>query len=296
MAIITEPAPPGIDLHAHTTASDGTVGPTELVERAARLGLSALAVTDHDTLSGLAEAAEAASQRGIDFVPGVELSVEDADGRFHLLGYLFDPENAPLNATLTTLRESRRERNQIIVEKARALGLGITWEDIAAEAGEDGEVIGRPHIAAALVKKGAVATRQEAFDKYLATGKPLYTPKDALSPAAAARLIHDAGGIAVMAHPGLFPWGVPDKVEPRLRALIAEDALDGLECYYSQHSPEDTRRYLEMAGRLGLLPTGGSDFHGEVKPTVPLGIVFEGGPAPASLLPPLRAAAGRRRE
>ena len=175
------------------------------------------------------------------------------------------------------------------------MGLGITWEDIAAEAGEDNEVIGRPHIAAALLKKGAVATRQEAFDKYLATGKPLYTPKDALSPVAAARLLHDAGGVAVMAHPGLFPWGVPDKVEPRLRALIAEGALDGLECYYSQHSPEDTLRYLEMARRLNLVPTGGSDFHGDPKPTVPLGVVFEGGPAPALLLPPLRAAAEKWR-
>jgi predicted metal-dependent phosphoesterase TrpH len=280
--------PSGIDLHAHTTASDGSLSPTELVDKAADLGLTALAVTDHDTIGGLSEAADAAARRGVDFVPGVELSVEDEGGRFHLLGYLFHPEDAALGEHLKRLRESRARRNAQMAEKMAALGVPVTMDDVCAEAGEDAEVIARPHFAQALIKKGVVSSVKEAFDRYLSTGKPLYLPKEVLTPAEAIGLLHAAGGIAVMAHPGLVPLNA-EALSRRVESLAKEAGLDGIEAYYSQHSPAQTARFLELADRLGLVVTGGSDFHGTPKPHVPLGIVFEDEPAPAGLLDGMRA-------
>ena len=285
---------PGIDLHAHTTASDGSLSPTELVDKAADLGLSALAVTDHDTLGGLPEAAQAAFRRGITFVPGVELSVEDAGGRFHLLGYLFDSDDATLQGSLKRLRESRAARNAQMAEKMAALGLPVTMDDVRAEAGEDAEVIARPHFAQALIKKGVVGSVREAFDRYLSTGKPLYLPKDVLTPADAIQLLHDAGGLAVMAHPGLVALN-DAALAQRIESLAREAGLDGIEAYYSQHGPAQTERFLALAQRLGLLVTGGSDFHGTPKPHVPLGVVFQGRPASAGLLDAMRARTEKRR-
>jgi predicted metal-dependent phosphoesterase TrpH len=285
----------GIDLHAHTTASDGSLSPTELMNQAADLGLSALAVTDHDTVAGLPEAAETAARRGITFVPGVELSVEDDRGRFHLLGYLFEPADEALNKTLRDLRASRARRNAQMAEKMAAMGLPVTMEDVRAEAGEDGEVIARPHFAQALIKKGVVGSVKEAFDRYLSTGKPLYLPKEVLTPADAIALLHAAGGIAVMAHPGLIPMG-DEALEARVESLAQEAGLDGIEAYYSQHTPAQTARFLALAERLGLLVTGGSDFHGTPKPDVPLGIVFEGLPAQPELLHAMRTKAGIKKE
>lgn len=278
----------GIDLHAHTTASDGSLSPTELVQKAAGLGLAALAVTDHDTIGGLAEARQAAADIGLDLVPGVELSVEDDGGRFHLLGYGFDPQDAALGETLQDIRRSRAARNAQMAEKMVALGLPVTMDDVRAEAGEDAEVIARPHFAQALIKKGVVTSVKEAFDRYLSTGKPLYLPKQVLTPADAIQLLHKAGGLAVMAHPGLVPLN--DAVlAQRIESLHTDAGLDGIEAYYSQHSPAQTERFLGLATRLNMLVTGGSDFHGTPKPHVPLGIVFDGRPAPRALLDALRA-------
>ncbi len=277
----------GIDLHAHTTASDGSLSPTELVRHASTLGLTALAVTDHDTLGGLAEAQRAAVEAGLDLVPGVELSVEDDQGRFHLLGYLFDPNNGPLQETLVSIRASRAERNEQMGRKMAELGLPVTMEDVRAEAGEEADVIARPHFAQALIKQGVVTSVKEAFDRYLATGKPLYLPKDVLTPRDAIALIHGAGGLAVMAHPGLVPLST-EAFTQRVETLTREDGLDGLEAYYSQHTPADTARFLALAQANTLLVTGGSDFHGTPKPHVPLGVVTEGKPAPASLLTEMR--------
>ncbi len=284
---------PGIDLHAHTTASDGSLSPTELAQQAAALGLSALAVTDHDTLGGLAEAQAAADQIGLDLIPGVELSVEDEGGRFHLLGYLFDPNNSPLQTALKTLRASRAARNEQMAQKMAELGLPVTLNDVRAEAGEDADVIARPHFARALIKKGVVHSVQEAFDRYLSTGKPLYQPKEVLTPRDAIALLHAAGGLAVMAHPGLVPLGA-DALAQRIEWLAQETGMDGLEAYYSQHGPAQTDRFLSLAHQNNLLVTGGSDFHGTPKPHVPLGIVFEGKPAPPALLTALRAKAQHR--
>ncbi len=278
----------GIDLHAHTTASDGSLTPTELVEKAAGLGLAALAVTDHDTVAGLDEALGAASDVGLDIVPGVELSVEDDGGRFHLLGFLVDPLNEPLLHTLEKIRKSRAARNAQMAEKMAALGLPVTMDDVRAEAGEDAEVIARPHFARALIKKGVVESVAEAFDKYLSTGKPLYMPKQVLTPKDATALLHGAGGLAVMAHPGLVPLG-EDALSERVESLATDAGLDGIEAYYSQHTLEQTERFLALARRLNLLVTGGSDFHGTPKPHVPLGVVFDGQPAPPHLLEAMRA-------
>jgi len=279
--------PAGIDLHAHTTASDGSLTPTELVVKASGLGLAALAVTDHDTVAGLAEAREAALAAGLELVSGVELSVEDDKGRFHLLGYGFDTNNPELAETLAALRVARAERNTLMAEKMKELGLPVTMDDVRAEAGEDSEVIARPHFAQALIKKGIVSSVQEAFDRYLASGKPLYLPKQGLTAHEAIALLHRAGGVAVMAHPGLVPQSA-SALAARVEVLTNDDGIDGIEAYYSQHSPADTERFLALAGRLGLLVTGGSDFHGTPKPHVPLGVVHSGGPADYSLLTVLR--------
>ena len=284
---IAFPGEAGIDLHAHTTASDGSLSPTELVRKARETGLTALAVTDHDTLGGLAEAQEAARREGLELVPGVELSVEDEGGRFHLLGYGFDPENAALGRTLAQIRKSRAARNEQMAQKMAALGLPVTMDDVRAEAGEEAEVIARPHFARALMKKGVVSSVKEAFDRYLSTGKPLYLPKEVLTPRDAIALLHDAGGVAVMAHPGLVPLNASALAE-RIGSLAQDAGLDGLEAYYSQHSFADTQRFLDLAARNGLLVTGGSDFHGTAKPQVPLGIVFDDKPAPYLLLTRLK--------
>ena len=283
----------GVDLHAHTTASDGSLTPTQLVRKAREIGLAALAVTDHDTLGGLAEAQEAAQSAGMHLIPGVELSVEDEGSRFHLLGYGFDPENAALGKTLADVRKSRAARNEQMAQKMAALGLPVTMDDVRAEAGEDAEVIARPHFARALMKKGVVSSVKEAFDRYLATGKPLYLPKEVLTPRDAVALLHRAGGVAVMAHPGLVPLNA-SALADRVASLAQEADLDGIEAYYSQHSPADTQRFLDLAGQIGLLVTGGSDFHGTAKPHVPLGIVFDNQPAPYALLTNLKEALRKR--
>lgn len=269
-----------IDLHAHTTASDGSLTPTELVDRAARLGLTALGITDHDTLDGLAEAIGAARERGLELVPGIELSISVPVGRFHMLGYLIDHEDTTLGERLWRLKDNRARRNERMLEKLQRLGVPITREEVAAVSG--GGQIGRPHMALALFKKGIVSSTQEAFDRYLADGAAAHVPKDKITLQEGLDLIHGAGGLAVMAHP----------IQRQLddEALVAElhqlraMGLDGIECYYSQHTPERTQVYLEMARRTGLMVTGGSDFHGASKPDVHLGCVYQGRPVSAELL------------
>lgn len=277
----------GVDLHAHTTASDGSLTPTELVQKAVLIGLDALAVTDHDTLGGLSEAREEAARLGLPFVPGVELSVEDDAGRFHLLGYGFTP-NAELDDALIRLRTSRAERNREMAAKMAELGLPVTMDDVRAEAGPDAQVIARPHFAQAFIKRGIVGSVAEAFDKYLSVGRPLYMPKDVLTPADAAALLHAAGGVTVMAHPALIPLD-DDALAARVGLLAEAGVLDGIEAFYSQHSPAQTERFLALAKRHDLLATGGSDFHGTPKPHVSLGIVYDDKPAPLSVLTALRA-------
>lgn len=275
-----------IDLHTHTTASDGSFNPSDLVRAAKNVGLDAIAITDHDTIGGLEEATRTANTLGIELVTGVELSVEDDEGRFHLLGYLFDPNDVTLTTTLVTLRKSRAARNELMGTKLAELGLSITMDDVRAEAGNS-DVIARPHFAQAMLKKQIVSSVKEAFDRYLASDKPLYLPKEVLTPAQAVGLIHDAGGLAVIAHPGLIPMR-EEKLSARIETLILRDGIDGIEAHYSQHSPAETERFVSLARRAGAIVTAGSDFHGTPKPHVSLGGVASGRPAPYTILENMR--------
>jgi predicted metal-dependent phosphoesterase TrpH len=278
-----------IDLHAHTTASDGSLTPTQLMRHAREVGLAAQAVTDHDTAGGLAEAASAATEAGVEFVPGIEMSVDYPHGEFHLLGYYVDYESPDFLSRITYLQDNRFNRNAVMLRKMHEAGLDITMEDIEAESG--GGQIGRPHMARALLKKGYVESVQDAFDRYLADGKPLHVPKVKLSPTEAIDLIHSAAGVAVLAHPKYMEYG-PEELEAELGRL-KDAGLDGLECYYSQHTEAETALYLRLAARFGFVVTGGSDFHGVSKPTVPLGVVYQGRGADDELLIGLKRAAGR---
>ncbi|MBW3622062.1 MAG: PHP domain-containing protein [Armatimonadetes bacterium] len=280
---------PGIDLHAHTTASDGTLTPTELVQRAHETGLDALAVTDHDTLAGLEEARQAGESFGVEVIDGIELAVEHA-GRFHLLGYGFDPQNAALNDRLVYIQEYRANRNRKMVEKMREYGLDITWEEVEAEAG--GDLIARPHMALALKRKGIVQTPQEAFDRFLQDGGPVHVPKIKMTDEEAIGLLRGAGGIPILAHPLTLKMGIGEELEAEVMRLKGL-GLGGLEVYYPQHGAEETARLSEIADRLGLVRTGGSDFHGDPKPMIRLGGVIEGQPLPNEVLENLKAALRR---
>jgi predicted metal-dependent phosphoesterase TrpH len=286
----------GIDLHAHSQASDGTDSPSELVAKAVSLGLSCIALTDHDTMGGLKEAKSTTKQLEIDFVPGIELSIEDGETkRFHLLSYFFDIDDPALSAVLENVRRWRSDRNSLMLERAKRAGIDLTEAEVRAEAAPDATVIGRPHFASALVKKGLASSIQDAFDRYLANGQILHEPKPSLSPAQAAKLLHAAGGITILAHPGLIRWA--DRAE--LKAYIAElkgaGILDGIECYYSRYDEEQTQFFLGIAEDLKLLVSGGSDYHGDNKPDISLGAVYHNQPLPESILIPLRAASAQRR-
>ena len=288
---------PGIDLHAHTTASDGEHSPEVLVRKAVAIGLEALAVTDHDTTAGVAEAVRTGTELGIEIVPGIELSAEPpkslsgARSQCHILGLFIDPACPDLLERLHAVIDHRNRRNALIVERMRSeLGWEITLEEVERVAG--GDVIARPHFARVMVEKGYVATVKEAFDIYLGKGGRAYVDRDRLTADEAIDLIHRAGGVASLAHPNNLKMSA-DETEDYVRSLQAM-GLDSLEARYNLHTPEDTARYLDLAQRLGLATSGGSDFHGfSVKSTVHLGHVEGSLPAPYSLLAPLRAARGR---
>jgi len=255
---------PLIDLHTHTTASDGTLSPAELVAQAKALGLAAIAVTDHDTIDGLQEAMAAA--KGIEVIPGVEISA-DFNGELHILGYYFDPASASLASCLAELRRYREERNPRIVSRLQELGFNITLGEVEQESG--GKVVGRPHFAKVLLKKGYLGSIAEAFEKYLAVGKPAYFKKEKLSPREAIEVISQAGGIPVLAHPKYLDLS-PKALEELVRELELA-GLRGIEAFYSSHTPDETKLYREIGLKYGLCLTGGSDFHGDNKPEIRLG-------------------------
>ncbi len=276
-----------IDLHAHTTASDGSLTPTELVALARETGRTALGVTDHDTVAGLAEATAAARDAGLTLVPGVELSVDYPHGQFHLLGYFVDFTSPPLLDRLQYLRDYRFRRNELMVERMQQAGLPITMDDIVHEAG--GDVVGRPHMALAMIKKGVVATTQEAFDRYLADGQPCHIPKVKLDPPEAIALLHSAGAVTVLAHPKYLKIDDPVRLRSELAGLKAL-GLDGIEVFYFRHTDAETALYGEIARDLGFVVSGGSDFHGRSKPDVKLGVVYQGTGVPDAVLTALNAA------
>jgi 3',5'-nucleoside bisphosphate phosphatase len=258
-----------IDLHTHSTASDGTFRPADLVREAAGSGVTHLALTDHDGIAGLDEARAEAQKGSIVFLGGVEISADYQPGTMHILGYGFREGDPALNAKLEDLRRARDERNPKIVRKLGEAGVEVTMEEVAAAAG--GKVVGRPHFARVLVNRNNVKTAQEAFDRYLAKGKPAYVDKVRLPPRESIATIRRAGGVAVLAHPNQLKTPGDAELDVVVKSL-ADAGLQGIECYYRDHAEEDEARFLALAEKYCLVPTGGSDFHGKNRPDVRLGV------------------------
>ncbi len=258
-----------VDLHSHSTASDGTFAPADVVRLAKQAGLSALALTDHDTIAGIAEAAAEAKKVGIDFLPGIEISAEyPHPGTLHILGYGIDPTSAELSELTKKLIEGRDNRNPKIIKKLNESGVAITMEEVENEAG--GNVVGRPHIAAILLRKGYVSSMKQAFDKYLAPGGLAYFDKERLSPRRALEMIRVSGGLPVLAHPVQLRTTNDGQLEQEIRNL-KDLGLAGLEVIHSDHDDALVEKYTRLADRLDLLKTGGSDFHGGNKKDIQLG-------------------------
>ncbi|WP_458121806.1 PHP domain-containing protein [Paenibacillus sp. Z6-24] len=248
------------DLHSHTQASDGMNTPAENVQLAAEAGLTALAVTDHDTVAGVAEALAAGEQHGVTIVPGVEISTMEDGKDIHILGYYMNIEDAVFLDRLAGLRRIRDARNEMILAKLRELGIEITMDDVLKQLGREllpDESIGRPHMADTLVAKGYAEDMRDAFNKYLAQDAAAYVSPPRIRPHEAAQWIIEAGGVPVMAHPGIY------KDDNLVTRILDESELAGLEVYHSDHSSEDEQRYLRLAEQRSLIVTGGSDYHGE---------------------------------
>lgn len=265
-----------IDLHTHSTVSDGSERPAEVVRRAAAVGLSAVALTDHDILSGLSEAAASAEEHGVELVPGVELSIDwsemtsgiDEPGGMHMLVLWLEDRAGPLQDELGALRLGRDDRNRQILTRLEELGLPVTADELAAVAGEGS--VGRPHIAAAMMDRGYVPDIGTAFDLYLRQGRPAYVPRQRLRPELALDLAHRSGGVTVLAHPFTLGFDDDHRLEDMFERL-ASLGLIGIESHHSREEPERRRLLARMARRHGLVPSGGSDYHGSFKPDIEVG-------------------------
>jgi predicted metal-dependent phosphoesterase TrpH len=265
-----------VDLHTHSVASDGSLSPSEVVRLAEEARLAAVALTDHDTIAGLAEARQAAAALPeLRFVNGIEVSARFPKGTMHILGLGIDPESPALQRLMDELRAARDERNPRILARLQALGMKIDMEDVLAVAhggrkSEKTEIIGRVHIAEAMRRKKFVASAKEAFDRFLGADKPAYVDKERVAPREAIAAIRAAGGLAVLAHPVKLNLENSAQVERVVRSLIC-DGLEGIEVYHTDHSAKETRRLLDLAIKHGLGVTGGSDFHGAAKPESRIG-------------------------
>ena len=256
------------DLHLHSTASDGSDSPGRIVQLAVEAGLSTIALTAHDNLDGIVEAQEVAEQLSINLISGTELSVQWEGGAMHLLVYFLEPGSGPLQDRLGWLQASRHERNLEIVERFNALGIAMTYEEVAAEA--DGRGVGRPHFAAVLMAGGHVKTIAEAFERYLATGGLAYRPRRRLDALEAIELARESGAVPVIAHPHTLGVGRRD-YDHAFEALAAV-GLGGIEALYSDYTPEARAHLVDVCNTLGLVATGGSDYHGRYKPALSVGI------------------------
>ncbi|MBX5456881.1 MAG: PHP domain-containing protein [Thermogemmatispora sp.] len=273
-----------IDLHTHSTASDGLYAPRVLVQKAYEVGVRVLALTDHDSTEGVAEAAEAATQLGIDFIPGIEINTETSAGEVHMLGYFLHYQQEAFQQALRTLRDARQRRGQRMVELLNEQGIAIRWERVRELAQG---AVGRPHVAQALVEAGYAQSIEEAFARYLSKGCPAYVPRYKLSPQDAVRLIVSARGLPVIAHPLELPG--PEILRQWLPELCAL-GLVGLEVYYGPYTAEQETLLLSLARQFDLIPTGGSDYHGPGIHPTPLG----GHPVPAESVTRLQEAAAAR--
>jgi len=262
-----------IDLHIHSTASDGTLSPLEILRLAHELDLKAIALTDHDTVAGSKEALALNIPATLNFLTGVEISAAlppsfAGSGSFHVLGYAIDINDPVLNQTLKQLQQARKNRNPRIMEVLNSLGFKMTLNEVRQEVGDC--QLGRPHIAQLMVKKGLVQSINEAFDKYLGQGQPAYVDKYRISAAGAIEMISNAGGIPVLAHPYLLQTK-NDRILEELVVTLTRMGLKGIEVYYPEHTPRQTALYADIARRHRLLITGGTDFHGALNPKIQLG-------------------------
>lgn len=273
-----------IDLHTHSTFSDGSATPSQVVDLAADAGCSAIALTDHDGLGGLAEAEQRAQSAGVGFVRGCEVSASFQPGSLHLLCY-FVPTAGPLPDKLTELRGERGRRNEHLFELLANLGFGITREEVELEAG--GDVIGRPHFAAVLVRHGEVASIEEAFQRLLAKGAPAYVERERVEPAEIFEVASRSGALTAIAHP--MTLGLDPSELDRVVGDFAGSGATGLECYYSSYDDDLQAELVAMARRHGLVPTGGSDFHGTFKPGLRVGTGRSNLCVPDDVLEELRA-------
>jgi predicted metal-dependent phosphoesterase TrpH len=260
-----------IDLQLHSCFSDGSDTPTELVKQAKKLGLTAIALTDHDTIYGIPEFIEAGLKYNIITVPGVEISVDTKlpnNGHMHILGLFIDPKYEPLKNHLDFLRKERNKRAVKIIDKLAQLGHKITLEELHAEAGEGS--IGRPHVAKLLLRRNIVSSLQEAFDLYLAKGKPAYIDKIKFDEAGAIGMIKEAQGLAVLAHPNLMNYNSLQETKERILSL-KKHGLDGFEVYYSRMSQKYSNKLIKFAKKYNFAISGGSDYHGKNKDNISMG-------------------------
>ena len=257
-----------IDLHTHSNESDGSDTSRELVQKATRKGLSAVALTDHDTLSGIEAATEEASIQGIELIPGIELSVAWAKGGMHMVVLWLSPGEGPLQNKLAFLQDARANRNARIVDRLQELSYDITLEEIATEAGTG--VIGRPHFAAVLVQKGYVPNPQAAFDELLAKGQKAYLDRDLLEPVEAIELARASGAVPIIAHPHTLGLDTSTEFADTF-SMLADAGLVGMEAYYPEYDHERQDELVNLARSFGLVPSGGSDYHGTYKEHLDLG-------------------------
>lgn len=265
-----------IDLHVHTTASDGTMSPRDVTSLAAMLGLKAIAITDHDTTAGIDEAGEAGQLLGVTIIPGIEISTEYMGRDVHVLGYFLDYKSPKLSEYTQWVREERKQRLRKMAEKLQKKGFDVSLEEL--EQRHPGATLGRPHLAEKLVELGAAQNVKEAFRKYLAEGRSCYVPRKYISFQEGAKLIQDCGGVCVLAHP--LQYGFDREKLDGLAKEAARLGFKGMEIYYSGYTQKDIEKLFDLAEKYTLLPTGGSDFHGESKPETQLG----GVPVPAYML------------
>lgn len=260
-----------IDLHCHSVFSDGSLTPEELAALAQSCGLTALALTDHDTTDGIPRFITACEKSGVRAIGGVEISVDFEPGTMHMLGYFIDLKNSHLQDALHNIRDGRAIRNRKIFERLCELGMELDWNELLSMAG-DGGVVGRPHFAQAMISRGYAADKSEVFNRWLAKGKPGYVDRFRLTPEAGIAAIKAAGGLAVLAHPfslGLQPGELRATVES-----LAGYGLQGIEVFYPMHKHDQLSYYLRLTKEFGLVATGGSDFHGESNPDIQLGSGF----------------------
>lgn len=281
-----------IDLHIHTTCSDGSLTPSQVVQYAKEKGLKAIAITDHDTIDGNEEALKEGTHQDIEVIPGVEISVDYSPGSMHMLGYFITTDDTALQEKLTLLQDSRADRNPKIIEKLKELGLALTYDEVVQESG--GGQVGRPHIAQVLLKKGCVKNIQEAFDKYLGKGAPAYSDKFRLGAEEAITTITDAGGIPVLAHPFTLHCKGSGELEALIKKLVST-GLQGIEVYYSEHNQRQVSHYRKLAEQYNLAITGGSDFHGKNMKGIDLGTGRGNLKVPYSLCENLRSLLKERR-